>query len=187
MTRTASHITNPQRSNGGCFPWIVTFLLVITMTHPLPAEASTTQPLFVIERSKNANILHYDAKLTPGGKLDPREPVVVYWIMRAERGQREDLTWLEKKKAYGFGIEPMKDRNGFRMVLKPVPERPLRIFQDGGEARAETTIGGRNGRLDKLYIKSDETKLVPSVLYIELFGRDAVTGELLHEKIVPRN
>jgi len=47
---------------------------------PAPAQKKT-QPLFIIERSKNANIVHYDAQLTASGKLDPNEPVIVYWVL----------------------------------------------------------------------------------------------------------
>ena len=42
-----------------------------------PAAAQTkTSPLFIIERSKNANVVHYDARLTADGELDPNEPVI---------------------------------------------------------------------------------------------------------------
>jgi len=69
----------------------------------LPAAAQAkTQPLFIIERSKNANVVHYDARLDADGRLDPKEPVVAYWIMLAEDGRRENLNWIEKRKAYGF-------------------------------------------------------------------------------------
>src|SRR5712691_865167 len=62
-------------------------------------------PLFVIERSVNANVVHYDAKLGPDGKLDPREPVVAYWIMGAEDGRRQDLNAIERLRAYGFSTQ----------------------------------------------------------------------------------
>ena len=42
--------------------------------------------------------MHYEARLTADGKLDPKEPVIAYWVMRAEDGHREELTWMEKKK-----------------------------------------------------------------------------------------
>jgi hypothetical protein len=161
-------------------------LLFSASLAPLFAAAST-RPLFVIERSKNINVLHYDANLSPGGKLDPLEPVAAYWIMRAEKGQREDLTWLEKKKAYGFDIEPERDRSGFRMILKPVPDRPIRITQEGEEVRAEVRIAGKTARLERIYIRSDETRTLPKVLHIELFGKDAATGDPLYEKIIPKD
>jgi hypothetical protein len=39
------------------------------------------QPLFIIERSKNSNVVHYDARLTADGELAAEEPVIAYWVM----------------------------------------------------------------------------------------------------------
>jgi len=144
-------------------------------------------PLFHIERSKNANIVQYDARLTPDGSLDPKEPVEVYWILLAEKGQRETLSWIQKKKAYGFDIEPSKVGKGFVMMLKPMRERPIHVFKDGDSVHAELSIGGRHGYLEKLFIKSEEGAMLPKVIYIELFGKDAATGVALYEKIVPKD
>ena len=46
----------------------------------------TYVPLFVIERSMNKNVVHYDAVVTPDGRLNPRQPIVAYWVMAAEDG-----------------------------------------------------------------------------------------------------
>ena len=62
------------------------------------AAQITTSPLFIIERSKNANVVHYDARLTADGKLDPKEPVIAYWVLLAGNGRREKLSWIEKKR-----------------------------------------------------------------------------------------
>jgi hypothetical protein len=44
--------------------------------------------LFVIERSTNANVVHYDANIAADGQLDPRQPISAYWVMAAEDGHR---------------------------------------------------------------------------------------------------
>src|SRR5450432_545830 len=72
-------------------------------------------PLFVIERNVNGNVVHYDAKLRDG-KLDPQQPVVVYWVM-GEDGHHQELNFLEKLKAYGFSIHPDKQPENFHMFL----------------------------------------------------------------------
>jgi len=68
-----------------------------------PATCFSKEPeiehLFRIERSKNANVVQYDAQLTPEGKLKPEKPVIAYWIMNANSGEKEDLNWVEKKMA----------------------------------------------------------------------------------------
>ena len=149
-----------------------------------PAQAGT-QPLFIIERSKNANVVHYDAKLTADGKLDPKEPVIAYWIMLAKDGRREDLNWVEKKKAYGFDIKPDPSGKGYQMIVVSSPKRPITVKMEGSTARAELVIAGHLAILEKMYINSTDGLTGPKVQYIELRGKDIKTGEKRVEKIVP--
>jgi hypothetical protein len=152
---------------------------------PTAAEADL-QPLFTIERSKNANVVHYDARLGADGKLDPKEPVVAYWIMLAEDGHREDLNWVEKKKAYGFDIKPDSAGDGYRMTVVSAPDRQITVRIEGKAARAELAIDGHPAILEKMYINSTDGVLGPKVHYIELHGKDVKTGEKRFEKIVPK-
>ena len=81
------------------------FAVLVLLAAPAAAQMKTS-PLFIIERSKNANVVHYDARLTADGELDPKEPVIAYWVKLTKDGRREELSWIEKKKAYGFEIKP---------------------------------------------------------------------------------
>jgi len=47
------------------------FAVLALLAAPAAARIKTS-PLFIIERNKNANVVHYDARLTADGKLDPR-------------------------------------------------------------------------------------------------------------------
>ncbi len=164
-----------------------TLLCVATLVFVAgPVWAQASVPLFVIERSVNKNVVHYDARLTSDGKLDPKEPVIAYWIMLAEDGHREDLNWLERTKAYGFSIQPDSRPGTYRMTLMAYPERPITVYQDGSGPKAAVEIAGRRAILQKVYIAATETLGVPKVQYIELFGRDLRTQELLSERIMAR-
>jgi hypothetical protein len=69
---------------------ISSFLLSIALILApaiLVAAEPEHQSLFRIERSKNANIIQYDAQIGADGKLDKREPIVGYWVRLAEQGQ----------------------------------------------------------------------------------------------------
>ena len=57
-------------------PWFAAVCLVASL---LPA--GETRPLFTIERSLNHNVLHYEANLAADGTMDPKEPIVAYWVM----------------------------------------------------------------------------------------------------------
>ncbi len=148
------------------------------------ASAETTVPLFVIERSINANVVHYDAQLMPDGKLDPKQPVVTYWIMLAEDGRREDLNWLERTKAYGFSIQPDSRPGAYRLTLVSYPKRQIRVYQDADGLKAEIVIANRPAILQKVYIDAVDRLGLPTVRYIELFGRDLRTRQELSEKIM---
>src|SRR3972149_1101371 len=105
---------------------------ILTLLSVPAAPQVKTNPLFIIQRSKNANVVHYDAQLTADGKLDPKEPVIAYWVMLAKDGRREELNWIEKKKAYGFDIKPDPSGNGYRMTVGACPKRGVAGGRQGG-------------------------------------------------------
>ncbi len=151
------------------------------------AEASTPSraSLFVILRSKNANVVHYDARLTHAGVLDPAQPIAAHWIMHAEDGRGEALTWLERKFAYGWSAS--RDAHGDVLVrLRAFAKREIRVFRDEkGDFRALARILDRAALLERIYVSSDDRGLTPSVRYVELFGVSRTDGRRVSERIVP--
>ena len=147
---------------------------------PCPAH------LFVIERNKNANIVVYDANLGPAGDFAASEPVKVYWLMNANKGEREELNVVESRRAYGFNVVPGDAPATYTMTFKAGKgKRHLTIRMLNGCPVAIASINGRSGILRKLFVQSTEGLTGPTVQYVELFGDDAENGEPLHEKFTP--
>ena len=161
------------------------FAVLALLVVPAAAQIKTS-PLFIIERSKNANVVHYDAQLTADGKLDPKEPVIAYWVLLAKDGRREKLSWVEKKKAYGFTIKPDPSVNGYKMTLVAAPEKQIIVKKEKETVLAEAVIDGRPAVLEKMYINASDGLTGPKVQYIEVHGKDLQTGEKLREKMVPK-
>jgi hypothetical protein len=149
-----------------------------------PPPRRETQPLFIIERNKNANVVHYDAQLTADGKLDPKGPVIAYWVMLAKDGRRQNLNWIEKKKAYGINIKPDPSVNGYQMTIVAATQRSITVKQVGSAVRAEIVIDGRPAILEKMYLNATEKLTGPTVHYLELYGKDVQTGEKRFEKVM---
>lgn len=145
------------------------------------------QNLFIIERSTNANVVHYDAKIGKDGAFDPKEPVVAYWVMAAEDGRRQSLSALEKMFAYGFTIRRDSSGQSFWMTLVSQKRREIHIYQEGGKVRAVILIGGQAAYLSKIYVQARESSLLRTVDYVELFGHDIVTGQDRYEKVAPEH
>jgi len=158
------------------------FALIICTVLLIPvlcfSEELETEHLFRIERSKNANVVHYHAQLTPEGKLKPEKPVIAYWIMNANSGEKEDLNWVEKKKY---------DTKGDFWIMDLVADiqRKIKVYKVNGRYRAEILIDGRPAFIDRIYIKSIEGGIRPKVKYMEFFGKGLKTGSNLYEKFIP--
>lgn len=157
---------------------------VTLMLAPRAALAARTyRPIFRIERSKNANIVQYDAVLAAEDKLDPRGPVIAYWVMLAKDGRRESLTSLDQR-AYGFKMVPEKD-GSWLLYLNATRDRCIRVVFWQGRWVGQVVIGGRSAVLSKIFVSSDESAFIPRVKWVDLFGVDMVTGKPLTERLKP--
>jgi len=138
--------------------------------------------LFTIEKSSNANRVQYEAHLKPDGHIDPQQPVVAYWVMAAEDGRRQELSFLEKAKAYGFTLR----RDGvdsYRLWVVSHRDKEIHVFRDGGTVKAEAVIGGKVALVEKIYIQMRRSFLLSLPDFGEMFGFDRETGEKRMEKV----
>lgn len=140
------------------------------------------QHLFLIERSKNRNIVRYDLRLAKSGFYDARQPLDVYWLMLAEDGRREELSVLERQ-AYGFELLPNAKPTELGVRLVAVKDRPLMVRGGNGAYRAELPIRGTPAYLERIFVATREGPLFPSVIYIELHGRSLRDGQAVVERI----
>lgn len=173
------HRARMMRMVGAAF--LLSAVAGLMAEHLTPRQA----PLFVIERSTNANVVHYDANIGPDGQLDPQRPVSAYWVMAAADGHREELTALERAKAYGFTVEPGPDAKSYHLRLVSQKQRDIAIVREGDIVRAESVIDGRRAWLQKMYVSTHRVLAVPTVKYIDLFGVDVASGQSLTERFVP--
>eukprot|EP01103_Thecamoeba_quadrilineata_P010729 TRINITY_DN2398_c0_g1_i1.p1 TRINITY_DN2398_c0_g1~~TRINITY_DN2398_c0_g1_i1.p1 ORF type:complete len:209 (+),score=37.30 TRINITY_DN2398_c0_g1_i1:51-677(+) len=146
--------------------------------------------LFIIERSKNANLVVYDAKYNHKGELDPANPVDVYWQDYAVSScpPREDLGWMEKKMAYGYDFEKGNSPNEFFISLKALSGKNLRkgrLFVDENKLpQAMFVISGKEARILKIYVSSTETMgFIPTVNYVDIYGFDPVSKQDVYERL----
>lgn len=149
------------------------------------ASVARRQALFVIARSMNANVVHYDAGVDVQGKLDQEHPLLAYWMMHAEDGHREDLSWFERQFAYGWSIVSRVEPYRVELRLTAFPQRSVVVRVDAaGGVRAELQIAGRSAALRRIFVQLADGG-GPTVRYIDLFGTDLTSGKPLRERIEP--
>jgi hypothetical protein len=137
--------------------------------------------LFRVERNTNANYVRYDARVQADGTLDPKSPITAYWILPAERGKREGLTWLEEKLAYGFSVSRRDD--GFSVTLIAFDRRRVAIRRSATSWRAEVQIAGHRAVLRRIWVQVADSLLGPHVEWVELTGLDERSNQVVSERI----
>src|SRR5215470_3234558 len=116
------------------------------VTHPCPEH------LFVIERSKNANIVVYDANREPSGDLAASKPVVAYWLLNGDKGKREELNVVQWQSAYGFDVKRGRTPGTFAMTFKADRNRHLTIRTLNHCPVLTGPIGGRDAIMHKMFV-----------------------------------
>jgi hypothetical protein len=168
-------------------PFVIVLLLVILSLFPqsiLAASGDKAGHLFFIERSKNKNLVQYDIRLTEKRDLPDSRPVNAYWIL--ENGRQEELNSIEKKYAYGIVSQERLDTDKFKIVLAAFKRLEIIVERMNDSFKAVISIDGRESILQKIYIKSEETRAgFPRVLYVDLLGWIKGTGLPIKERITP--
>lgn len=150
--------------------------------YPTPTDKNM---LFYIQKSFNTNAVVYTANIDESGKLNPKEPVKVFWRRYQEDGRKRALKYLEKKFAFGVNSKKIKGKeNAFFFTIASLKHLKIFVTQDkNGKPRIATKIAGKHAELKRVFVKAEHKKLLPKVFYVEVFGRDLKTGEFLYEKI----
>lgn len=152
---------------------------------PVPPESKVS--LFYIQRSSNANTVIYDANLLPNKKLNPKNPVYTYWLRFGEKSQKEELTTIQRTLAYGLYTNPIiGETDAFEGYFLAYRKRKFVVKMDAkGNPIALFPINGKLQILKKVFVSVNEEKFMPSVYYIELFGKDPVSGKEVYERFKP--
>jgi len=164
---------------------LLTAILSLVSWSAFAVSWNKSDPLFVIERSKNKNYVQYHARLTEKNDLPASNPVAAYWVL--EKGGQEELTPIERRYAYGVVRQEKLDKNKFKVILAALKGWEIIVERIHDSFKAVVFINGRESILQKIYIKSEETGAgLPRVLYIELFGRTKEAGLPIKERIAPK-
>lgn len=150
----------------------------------LPVPHEIPHLLFYLQRDPNANTICYTLNYNKYGELDAGNPVKIFWIKYAEKGERKELSYLQKKLAYGVTVlRQGKDR----YEIKPVayPHRSFFLKKDNcNQYQVFTTISNKDCTLKRVFIRIlGGLPLSPKVQYIELHGIEFATGNPISERL----
>jgi hypothetical protein len=149
-----------------------------------PRAAGQCGPLFVVERSVNANVVVYEAVRAPGGVVDPKRPVHGHWRMWAEDGRMEELNALEKRLAYGIDVLGTGAGGGVEIAVRALRDRRIEVRTAEECPTARMSIQGQPAVLRRVFVQvARGAFFLPKVSYVELHGEVAESRAPVDERI----
>jgi hypothetical protein len=164
---------------------VKSFHLSESTEEKFPTPAENVNRLFYVQRSPNINTIIYELN-NKDGQLDPESPIHVYWLRYADKGQKEELSYIQRKFAYGLITKPAgNDRYDVRFVS--YKKFPLILMRAGdGKYHIFATIEQKQMMLDRIFVKIEGGSFwLPNVVYVELKGTDPSTGREITEHFKP--
>lgn len=159
----------------------LTRILIAQENFPIPV--GNPNQLFYLQRNWNTNtiVCELNAK---DGIVDTDDPVKVFWIRYNDKGQKEDLSFIQKKFAYGMKTTLLeKDRYELRFVS--YKNFPMYLMKgNNNKFNVYATINKKLAILQRIFIKlNGGTVWSPKVEYFEIKGIDTTTGKEVVERL----
>ncbi|QNL50403.1 DUF4833 domain-containing protein [Olivibacter sp. SDN3] len=148
---------------------------VDTAALPVPNEKGQ---LFYLQRDPNTNTVVYTLN-KKNGKIDESNPVNAYWILYEEDGERKNLSFIQKKLAYGIQHKKLAN-DEFEINLTSCKKVPLRLAYcpESAQYEAFASINNKQTIIDRIFVRINGGSLFkPNIDYIELIGRESKSGK----------
>ncbi|WP_374166719.1 DUF4833 domain-containing protein [Arcticibacter sp. MXS-1] len=149
-----------------------------------PTPKGISNQLFYLQRDPNTNTIICQLNTDGKGELDKDSPVNVFWIRYAEKGQRSDLNFIQRKFAYGINSRPLGN-DKYELKFVSYGKFPLYLMKDkSNQYRVYATVNKKQIILNRIYVHIEGGSFwVPNVKYVELRGTDATTGDEVTERM----
>jgi hypothetical protein len=142
--------------------------------------------LFYIQRDPNANTLIYELNTNQAGELDTDNPIHIYWIRYADKGQKDELNYIQRKFAYGVNTKLIKEGE-YDVRFVAYKKLPLNLLKSGdGKYHIFAPIAKKQAILNRIFVKVEGGSFwLPNIVYVELKGTDPATGKEIIERFKP--
>jgi hypothetical protein len=148
-----------------------------------PVPTGNSKQLFYLQRTHNFNTIVYELNYK-NGSIDTENPVRGFWIRYQERGQREELSFVQRKFAYGLKTTKISENQyelsfvsykKYKMYLKLGADKKFSVY---------TNINQKPAILTRIFIKLNGGSFwSPNIEYIEISGIEADSHSVVKERL----
>lgn len=148
-----------------------------------PVPAGNQKQLFYLQRTSNANTIVYELNYK-NGVIDIENPLHEFWIRYQEQGQQQELSYIQRKFAYGIKAKKIANNQyelnfvsykNYKMYLEPGPDNKLYVF---------TNINKQKVILTSIFLKINGGSFwSPNIEYVEISGIDPRNRTVVKERL----
>ena len=150
-----------------------------------PVPKGIPNQLFYLQRDPNTNTFICELNVDKSGNVDRKEPVLIYWIRYNDDGKKADLSYVQRKFAYGIQTKEIGED---QFELRFVSHKQLALYlvkDDKNKFHVYTTVNKKKIRLERIFVRIEGGSFwLPNVRYVELRGVNPETNAVVAERIV---
>lgn len=154
-----------------------------------PIPPANDKLLFYVQRTPNINTIVYELNMDKDGLPNKHEPVHAYWIRYTEQGQKAELTYIQRKFAYGIQHALVDaEKHSYKLNFVSYAKKDIHLERSVKDKKyhAYLNVGAKKIEVSRIYVRIEGGSFwIPNVPYIEISGKDAATGHLVKERIKP--
>lgn len=142
----------------------ITLLVLFLATDLMHGQNEGAGHLLTINRSRDTDIINYELNIDENGNIDSENPIHIYWLRQTQQNQKEALTWIQNR--YAYGIKLVENTN---IVENPNSNVVLKFkFVSYNNAILEVRKHTNNSY--KLYTVFNNQEMEVSNIYIQFNG-----------------
>ena len=150
-----------------------------------PTPKGIPNQIFYLQRDPNTNTIIYALNTDKNGAVNKSEPVVIYWLRYDEGGDKKDLSYIQRKFAYGLDTKALgNDQYELRFVShKKIPFYLMKSNEDK-KYHAYVTVNNKKIEIERIFLRIEGGSFwLPNVKYVEIKGTNTATDAAITERI----
>jgi Domain of unknown function (DUF4833) len=151
-----------------------------------PTPKNIENMLFYIQRDPNINTAIYAINYEENGKIDKSNPIKAYWIRYAEKGEKKDFSYVQRKFAYGIESKTLNNEE-FELQFVSYKKLPLTLKKIDSDQKYHVfvNVNQKKIQVEKIFVRIEGGSFwLPNVKYAEVTGIDASSNKTITERMV---
>ncbi|SHG33728.1 DUF4833 domain-containing protein [Flavobacterium defluvii] len=150
-----------------------------------PTPKNIDNMLFYVQRDPNINTAIYALNYQENGKINKSDPIKAYWIRYAEKGEKKDFNYIQRKFAYGIESKILNNEEfEFQFVSYKKLQLTLKKIDSDQKYHVFVNINQKRIQVEKIFVRIEGGSFwLPNVKYVEVTGIDT-SNKTITERIL---